>query len=92
MSGTVRRGRRVTAGLVATAAALLVSTGCASIPVSSPPRVIPQSVPAAAPDGNDVRYAIDFRSVYAQVIDRWLGGNSQSVLGGNFARADLAFI
>ena len=27
-----------------------------------------------------------------QVIDRWLGGNSQSVLGGNFARPDLTFI
>jgi uncharacterized protein (DUF1501 family) len=48
--------------------------------------------PTLENNGNDVRYAIDFRSVYAQVIDRWLGGNSQSVLGGNFARADLAFI
>jgi uncharacterized protein (DUF1501 family) len=42
--------------------------------------------------GNDVHYAIDFRSVYAQVIDRWLGGSSQNVLGGNFTRADLTFI
>jgi len=42
--------------------------------------------------GNDVHYAIDFRSVYAQVIDRWLGGSSQSVLAGNFTRSDLTFI
>jgi hypothetical protein len=46
----------VTAGLLVTAGALLVSTGCASIPVTSPPQVIPQSVPAAAPDGDDIRY------------------------------------
>jgi uncharacterized protein (DUF1501 family) len=48
--------------------------------------------PTLENNGNDVRYAIDFRSVYAQVIDRWLGGSSQNVLGGNFARTDLGFI
>ena len=56
MIGFVRRGRRTTAGLLVTAGALLVSTGCASIPVTSSPQVIPQSVPAAAPDGDDIRY------------------------------------
>src|SRR4051812_30265476 len=34
--------------------------------------------------GNDVRYETDFRSVYASVIDSWLGGDSGAVLGGNF--------
>jgi uncharacterized protein (DUF1501 family) len=34
--------------------------------------------------GNDVHYETDFRSVYASVIDSWLGGDSVSVLGGNF--------
>jgi len=34
--------------------------------------------------GNDVRYETDFRSVYAKVIDSWLGGDSASILGGNF--------
>jgi uncharacterized protein (DUF1501 family) len=34
--------------------------------------------------GNDVRYETDFRSVYATVIDSWLGGDSAAVLGGNF--------
>jgi uncharacterized protein (DUF1501 family) len=48
--------------------------------------------PTLENNGNDVHYAIDFRSVYAQVIDRWLGGNSQSVLAGSFTRADLGFI
>jgi uncharacterized protein (DUF1501 family) len=45
----------------------------------------------AAPDnptlennGNDVRHETDFRSVYATVIDRWLGADSIAVLGGNF--------
>jgi Lipoprotein LpqB beta-propeller domain/Sporulation and spore germination len=56
MSGTVRRGRRMTAGLLLTVGALLVSTGCASIPVTSSPQVIPQSVPAGAPEGTDIRY------------------------------------
>jgi len=57
------------------------------------PRLAPDPQnPTLENNGNDVHYAIDFRSVYAQVIDRWLGGNSQNVLGGNFARPDLSFI
>jgi hypothetical protein len=49
--------RRAIAGLLALVGTLLVSTGCASIPSSSPPQVIPQSVPASAPAGdNDLRY------------------------------------
>ena len=48
--------------------------------------------PTLENDGDDVHFETDFRSVYAQVIDRWLGGSSQNVLGGNFARSDLTFI
>ena len=33
---------------------------------------------------NDVRYETDFRSVYAKVIDSWLGGDSTKILGGSF--------
>src|SRR5829696_3397519 len=33
----------------------------------------------------DVRFETDFRSVYATVIDRWLGSDATAVLGGNFA-------
>lgn len=32
----------------------------------------------------NVRYATDFRSVYATVLERWLGRPSSSVLGGSF--------
>jgi uncharacterized protein (DUF1501 family) len=39
----------------------------------------------------DVRHETDFRSVYATVIDSWLGGNSVNLLGGNF-RGGPAFL
>ena len=32
----------------------------------------------------DVKYETDFRSVYAKVIDSWLGSNSVSLLEGDF--------
>jgi uncharacterized protein (DUF1501 family) len=37
-------------------------------------------------DGNPA-YALDFREVYATVLDRWWGMNSRDVLGGRFAPA-----
>ena len=40
----------------------------------------------------DVKYENDFRSVYAKVIDNWLGGDSVAVLGGNFKKTGLEFI
>jgi uncharacterized protein (DUF1501 family) len=40
--------------------------------------------PTLENNGTDVRYETDFRSVYARVIDRWLGGDSASILGGDF--------
>jgi uncharacterized protein (DUF1501 family) len=40
----------------------------------------------------DVRYETDFRSVYAQVLDGWLGTDSTRLLGGNFRRNGLGFI
>src|SRR6185295_10205304 len=40
----------------------------------------------------DVRYETDFRSVYAKVIDNWLGGDSVGVLGGNFRKSGLDFV
>jgi len=40
--------------------------------------------PTLENSGADVRYETDFRSVYAKVLDSWLGVNSVSVLGGNF--------
>jgi len=40
----------------------------------------------------DVTYETDFRSCYARVIDNWLGGDSVSLLGGNFKKASLTFV
>jgi hypothetical protein len=31
-----------------------------------------------------VKYETDFRSVYARVLDGWLGANSTTVLGSDF--------
>jgi uncharacterized protein (DUF1501 family) len=40
----------------------------------------------------DVKFENDFRSVYAKVIDNWLGGDSVAVLGGNFKKNGLDFV
>jgi len=40
----------------------------------------------------DVAFETDFRSVYARIIDNWLGGNSQAILGGDFRNARLTFV
>jgi uncharacterized protein (DUF1501 family) len=42
--------------------------------------------------GADVTYETDFRSVYARVLDNWLGVDSVSILGGNFRKDSLSFI
>ena len=48
--------------------------------------------PTLENNGGDVTHEIDFRSVYARVIDNWLGANSTSILNGNFRRTDLGFV
>ena len=40
----------------------------------------------------DVRYETDFRSVYARLIDAWLGADSRTILGGDFRNAALTFV
>ena len=40
--------------------------------------------PTLENNSSDVRYETDFRSVYAKVIDSWLGADSISILGGDF--------
>ena len=40
--------------------------------------------PTLENNGNDVRFQTDFRSVYARVIDNWLGADSSAILGGDF--------
>ena len=41
-------------------------------------------------DAGDLKYSTDFRAVYATVLDRWLGTNSEVVLGKRYE--DLKFI
>jgi uncharacterized protein (DUF1501 family) len=48
--------------------------------------------PTLENNGGDVRYETDFRSVYAKVIDNWLGGDSAAVLGGNFRGNGINFL
>jgi uncharacterized protein (DUF1501 family) len=42
--------------------------------------------------GGDVTFENDFRAAYATVIDNWLGGDSASILGGNFKKPSLSFV
>jgi uncharacterized protein (DUF1501 family) len=39
-------------------------------------------------DSGDLKYAIDFRRVYATLLDTWLGCDSKAVLGGKFEHVD----
>jgi len=48
--------------------------------------------PTLENSGNDVTYETDFRSVYAKVLDGWLGTDSVSILGGDFRGNAPAFI
>ena len=43
-------------------------------------------------NGGDVRYQTDFRSVYAKVLDGWLGVDSAAILGGDFRGGAPAII
>jgi len=47
------------------------------------PNLDPNS-PTLENNGGDVRYETDFRSVYARVLDNWLGASSVPILGGDF--------
>lgn len=40
--------------------------------------------PTLENNGGDVRHETDFRSVYARVLDNWLGANSTAILSGDF--------
>jgi uncharacterized protein (DUF1501 family) len=48
--------------------------------------------PTLENSAGDVRYETDFRSVYAQVLEGWLGTDSTKLLGGNFRKSGLGFI
>lgn len=40
-------------------------------------------------DRGDVKWQIDFRAVYATVLQHWLGANARQILGGTFAPIKL---
>ena len=48
--------------------------------------------PTLENNAGDVRFETDFRSVYARIIDGWLGGDSRSILGADFRNAALTFV
>jgi uncharacterized protein (DUF1501 family) len=48
--------------------------------------------PTLENSGGDVHFETDFRSVYAQVIEQWLGADSRAILGADFRASSLTFI
>jgi uncharacterized protein (DUF1501 family) len=48
--------------------------------------------PTLENNSGDVRFETDFRSVYARVLDNWLGVDSVPILNGNFRNPGLTFI
>jgi uncharacterized protein (DUF1501 family) len=48
--------------------------------------------PTLSNSNGDVKWDIDFRSVYARILDNWLGGDSVAILGGDFRNPGLSFI
>ena len=43
-------------------------------------------------NGGDVRHETDFRSVYATVIESWLGADANAILGGDFRAGAPSFL
>jgi uncharacterized protein (DUF1501 family) len=48
--------------------------------------------PTLENNAGDVHFETDFRSVYAQVIEQWLGADSRGILNGDFRKPSLTFI
>ncbi|OFW07188.1 MAG: hypothetical protein A3I61_04180 [Acidobacteria bacterium RIFCSPLOWO2_02_FULL_68_18] len=48
--------------------------------------------PTLENSGGDVRHETDFRTIYAKVLDGWLGADSVAILGGNFRPGAPAII
>jgi uncharacterized protein (DUF1501 family) len=48
--------------------------------------------PTLENNAGDVHFETDFRSVYARVIDQWLGANSQALLNGDFRNPGLTIV
>ena len=48
--------------------------------------------PTLENSAGDVKFETDFRSVYARVVDSWLGADSRTILNGDFRNAGLTFV
>jgi uncharacterized protein (DUF1501 family) len=48
--------------------------------------------PTLESNNGDVRFQTDFRSVYARVLDQWLGAPSTTILEGDFRQPGLTFL
>jgi len=48
--------------------------------------------PTLENNSGDVRHETDFRSVYARVIESWLGADSRSILGADYRGGSPAFL
>jgi uncharacterized protein (DUF1501 family) len=48
--------------------------------------------PTLENNAGDVHFETDFRSVYAQVIEQWLGADSRAILNGDFRNPGLTFV
>ena len=48
--------------------------------------------PTLENNSGDVRFETDFRSVYARILDNWLGVDSVPILNGDFRNPGLTFI
>ena len=40
-------------------------------------------------DDGDLKFGIDFRSMYATVLENWLGASAADLLGGTFGKLDF---
>ncbi len=48
--------------------------------------------PTLENNAGDVKFETDFRSVYARVVDSWLGADSRTILNGDYRNSGLTFI
>jgi uncharacterized protein (DUF1501 family) len=84
-------GRRITengsSGTDHGAASLMMAIGGSvrgGIYGTAPNLRIANDNPTLENGSQDVRFETDFRTVYARVLDNWLGADSAAILGGNF--------
>ena len=40
-------------------------------------------------DDGDLKYKVDFKNVYATVLNKWLGADDKNILGRNFNSIDF---